>query len=146
MSALLDLKEKIRTEALRLGFNHMGVAPAVPVPDYQHYQTWIEQGYHGTMGYLAREDAVQKRGNPELILKNCQRVISLAMPYRPPSKDDHQFPSGTGRISVYARTDDYHDQIWENSISLNSSFKQTATSPCSSRLCGHRPNLERSLQ
>ncbi len=97
MSALLDLKEKIRTEALRLGFNHMGVAPAVPVQDYQHYQTWIEQGYHGKMGYLAREDAVQKRGNPELILENCQRIISLAMPYRPPQKtttSSHRVPGG----------------------------------------------------
>ncbi len=125
----------------------MGVAPAVPVPDYQHYQTWIEQGYHGKMGYLAREDAVQKRGNPELILENCQRIISLAMPYRPPSKDDHQLPSGTGRISAYARTDDYHDQIWEKLDQLEQFIQANSDQPV--QLKGYvdtGPILERSLQ
>lgn len=146
MSALLDLKEKIRTEALRLGFNHMGVASAVPVPEYQRYQDWIEQGYHGKMGYLAREDAVQKRGNPELILENCQRVISLAMPYRPPSIDDHQLPSGFGRVSTYARTDDYHEQIWEKLDQLEQFIQANTDHPV--QLKGYvdtGPILERSF-
>ena len=85
MSALLDLKEKIKTEALRLGFNHMGVAQAAPAPDFERYQAWIQEGHHGNMAYLAREDSLRKRKNPELVLENCQRVISLALPYRPAS-------------------------------------------------------------
>ncbi|MBG0787672.1 MAG: tRNA epoxyqueuosine(34) reductase QueG [Anaerolineaceae bacterium] len=146
MSALLDLKEKIKTEALRLGFNHMGVARAVPVPEFQRYQAWIEQGYHGSMGYLAREDAVQKRGNPELILETCQRVISLAIPYRPPAQDEHPLPSGFGRVSAYAQTDDYHDRIWDKLDQLEQFIRENCVQPV--KLKGYvdtGPILERSF-
>lgn len=145
MSALLDLKEKIKTEALRLGFNHMGVASTDSPPDYERYRDWIEQGCHGEMAYLAREDALRKRGNPELILDNCQRIISLALPYRSPSNDNAAPPAGFGRISAYARTDDYHHQIREKLDQLEQFIRANAGSPVTLRsYVDTGPILERS--
>jgi len=58
MKNLEELYTAIKTEANRLGFNHMGVAPALPVPHYQDFVSWVEAGWHGDMGYLARPDTL----------------------------------------------------------------------------------------
>lgn len=121
---LLTLKEKIKTEALGLGFNHFGVAQAIPSWRYQNYLDWIDQGYQGEMAYLSRPDAVAKRGDPEKILEGCQRIISLALPYRPP--EDQPVPAGFGRISAYARTVDYHLPIWDKLGQLETYIRQEA--------------------
>ena len=110
---LLDLRSAIKTEADRLGFNHMGIAPALPVPHIQDYLEWVQAGRHGDMGYLAREDTLTKRADPRLILEDCQRIICLAMPYERPETGLENAPSGKGRISAYAVTEDYHEIIWE---------------------------------
>ena len=110
---LMTLKDNIKTEAHRLGFTHIGVAPAIRAPHFEAYIDWIKTGKHADMKYLSREDAVIKRGNPQQILHNCQRIISLAMPYQPPLKKLEETPPGKGRVSSYARTIDYHQVIWE---------------------------------
>lgn len=133
MSALLELKEKIKTEAFRLGFNHLGVTKAKPVPNYPQFLNWIEEGNHGTMTYLAREDTLQKRRNPELILEGCNRIISLAMPYRPAQKSLTPGPEGFGRVSTYARTEDYHEQIWQKLDELEAYVRNNAGSPVNLR-------------
>ena len=112
MIDLIDLRSAIKTEADRLGFNHMGIAPALPVPHIQAYLEWVTAGRHGRMDYLAREDTLAKRADPRLILEGCQRVICLAMPYMRPQTDLESVPPGQGRISNYAATQDYHQVIW----------------------------------
>jgi len=112
MIDLLDLRNAIKTEADRLGFNHIGIAPALPVPHIQAYLEWVTAGRHGRMDYLAREDTLAKRADPRLILEGCQRVICLAMPYMRPQTDLESVPPGQGRISNYAATQDYHQVIW----------------------------------
>jgi len=107
------LTTAVKTEANRLGFNHLGIAPALPVPHYREYVRWVEAGCHGDMGYLARSDTLTKRGNPQKILESCQRIICLAMPYQRPQSNLDDSPSGKGRISNYAVTQDYHEVIWE---------------------------------
>lgn len=126
VSDLLDLKEKIKTEAFRLGFNHLGVSDASPVPDVPRFLAWIEKGFHGKMAYLAREDTLQKRGNPELILEGCSRVISLAMPYRPAQKSLAPPQEGFGRVSAYAQTEDYHEVIWQKLDELEAFIRKIA--------------------
>ena len=121
---LLALKDKIKTEALGLGFNQFGVAQADPGSHYQDYLDWIGQGYQGGMAYLSRPDAVAKRGDPKVILEGCQRIISLALPYRPP--EDQPVPLGFGRIAAYARTVDYHLPIWDKLAQLEAFIRQEA--------------------
>ena len=108
MHHLTQFREKIKAEALRLGFARTGIAPAHPAPHYQEYLEWISAGYYGDMQYLSRTDSLAKRADPRLILEGCQRVICLAMPYHRPEAPQNECPPGHGRISAYARTSDYH--------------------------------------
>ena len=112
MLNLEELYKGIKTEAARLGFNHMGVAPIHPVPHYQEFINWVEAGHHAGMTYLARQDTLKKRADPRQILEGCQRIICLAMPYKPPQAPLDECPPGRGRISNYAATQDYHQVIW----------------------------------
>jgi epoxyqueuosine reductase len=124
MLDLFSLQAEIRTEVRRLGFSHMGIAPALPVPRYQEYLKWVRAGRHADMGYLSRSDALAKRADPGLILEGCQRVICLAMPYQRPQTPVQQTQSGFGRVSAYARTRDYHETLWEKLTQLED-FIQT---------------------
>lgn len=113
MDDLSQLRDGIKTEAIRLGFSHTGIAPALPVPHYQEYEVWLRAGHHASMHYLARADTLKKRGNPRLILENCQSIICLAMPYQRPQHELSEAPPGKGRVSSYAITQDYHQVIWD---------------------------------
>jgi len=126
MQNLEELSRAVKTEANRLGFKHTGVAPALPVPHYQAYLSWVEEGLHADMGYLDRPDTLEKRGNPQQILEDCQRVICLALPYRPPQSPLGTCPPGKGRISNYALIQDYHDIIWEKLAVLENYIHSTA--------------------
>ena len=79
---LLDLKEKIRTEALRLGFKHLGIAQASPVPHYQAYQDWVAQGRHGKMGYLAQEQSVFRRLSVEDNIASVLEMLGVGRKQR----------------------------------------------------------------
>ena len=126
MVDLEGLTTAIKTEAKRLGFNHIGIAPAFPVPHYEEYIRWVESGCHGDMGYLARPDTLAKRQNPQEILEGCQRIICLAMPYRRPQNQLSDCPPGQGRISNYAVTQDYHDLIWEKLDQMEDFIRRAA--------------------
>lgn len=126
---MLDLntfKHDLQTEAKRLGFSHFGVASALPVPHYASFLEWVQQGYQGEMSYLAREDTVTKRGNPQLILEDCQRVICLAMPYDPPRNISQDSPQGQGLLSAYALTRDYHETLWGKLAQLEDYIRTAA--------------------
>ncbi len=130
MPSLSKLKKNLQTEANRLGFPYLGIAPAHPAPHYQTFSAWLDQGFHGEMTYLSRPDALQKRRDPGLIVPECQRVISLAVPYHPPvSPLDGTVRPGKGRISAYARMEDYHHLIWERLPLLEKFLKQNAGRP-----------------
>lgn len=111
MSDLSKLAAAIKTEAYRLGFDPVGIAPALPTPHFNAFVDWIEAGHQAGMHYLAREDTLAKRADPRLILEGCQRVICLALPYQPPQRKLGDVPPGQGRISAYATIPDYHDVI-----------------------------------
>jgi len=126
MMDLFEIYEMIKTEAYSLGFTTIGVAHAKPVPHFEAYQAWIEAGFHANMGYMAREDALAKRSNPQLIQENCQRIICLAFPYTPPKAPIESTPPGKGRLSAYATTQDYHGVIGAKLAQLEASIKQQA--------------------
>ncbi len=118
MEQLSKLRQAIQTEADRLGFKSMGIAPPLPSPHYQAFLEWVDAGHHADMNYLARRDTVVKRGNPEHILEGCRSIICLAMPYERPQRDLQEAPPGQGRVSAYAVTRDYHEIIWEKLTQL----------------------------
>ncbi len=129
MANLKAFCEQIKTEANRLGFNHLGVAPALPAPHLETFEMWVQSGRHAGMGYLSRPDTLAKRRDPRQILESCQRIICLAMPYRRPEANLEHTPSGQGRISNYARTRDYHEVIWEKLAQLENFIQKQSEGP-----------------
>jgi epoxyqueuosine reductase len=102
----------IRERALELGFDLIGFAPAGPTPGAERFVDWLAAGHHGEMGYLAREDAVQKRLAPSLVLPHARTVIMVGVSYETLAvpADVLRDPS-RGRIARYAWGLDYHDVI-----------------------------------
>jgi len=104
-----NLKQTIKTEALSLGFSHIGFCSIDPIQDFPIYLQWIEDGYAGDLHYLTREDAIHKRNNPKLIMDSAKSIISLAMPYPPHLKKTSE--TGNSSIASYAWEKDYHLRI-----------------------------------
>jgi epoxyqueuosine reductase len=100
--------ERICARAHDLGFDLVGVASAYPVPYLDAYNAWIDQGYHGEMGYLARPDRVERRENPDKILSGVRSVVCVGLNYYPRALPTDQDPT-CGLISNYAWGVDYHD-------------------------------------
>lgn len=146
MTNLRTLKDRLKTEAEGLGFTHIGIAAAQPAPHFESYLAWLDAGYHAGMGYLSRQDTVTKRGDPQLILEDCQRVICLALPYHLPETSLGKPEKGLGRISSYALTKDYHDIILDKLAHLEAFIQKNTENKISLRsYVDTGPILERSF-
>lgn len=97
-------KEKIITEAGRLGFSFAGVSRAGFLEEEaSRLERWLREGRHGTMSYMERN--FDKRLDPRLLVEGARTVISLLMNYFPATEQ----PTGhLPIISRYAYGKDYH--------------------------------------
>src|SRR5215472_6229054 len=106
-----DIKAAIREEALRLGFDAVGFAPAALAPEARaHLAEFIARGFHGEMGWLAHR--AEQRAHPQALWPEARSVVVLGLNYAP--ADDPLAPLARkteGGISVYARGRDYHDIV-----------------------------------
>lgn len=110
------LAGNIKAEAVRLGFQLVGVTTPDPPPHVAFYKRWLEAGYQGEMAYLASERARQRRADPRLILPGCRSIIVLGIRYPSPDSRSQAVnhsdePSLRGRVASYAWGDDYHDVL-----------------------------------
>ncbi len=100
--------EKIKAEALRLGFDFAGITHAQNPARAASYRDWLRCGFHGEMAWL--EKNVERRVSPTLVLPGAQSVVSVGLSYftadPPPDRWDHPLH---GRIARYAWGKDYHD-------------------------------------
>ena len=55
--------QEVKTRAVALGFNLVGITRAAPSPQLSAYFRWIDAGMHGTMGYMARPDRQARYGD-----------------------------------------------------------------------------------
>ncbi|MFN6954943.1 MAG: tRNA epoxyqueuosine(34) reductase QueG [Acetobacteraceae bacterium] len=111
MAAAADLKAAIRDEALRLGFDAVGFAPAALPPEVgERLRAFLDAGYHGGMGWLA--ERAEQRASPDALWPAARSAIVVALSYTPehdPLETLAQRDRAT--VSVYARNRDYHDVI-----------------------------------
>ncbi|MDE2997975.1 MAG: tRNA epoxyqueuosine(34) reductase QueG [Gemmatimonadota bacterium] len=101
------LTARIKRKARGMGFSPVGVAPAGPPAHWGFYLDWLAKGYAGQMAYLGRR--LDRRSHPGRVLPGARTVLCVGMNY---DQEDGAPPAGertTGRISRYARGDDYHD-------------------------------------
>jgi len=68
---------------------------------------WLRRGFHGAMGWMAREPA--RRADPQTVLPGCRSIISVSMNYYTDHRADER--PGYGRIARYAWGRDYHEVL-----------------------------------
>jgi epoxyqueuosine reductase len=109
----LELRDAIRDEALRLGFDAVGFADATLAPEARaerlaQLTQFVELGFQGDMGWLGERSA--ERADPRTLWPEAETVVSLALNYGP-ATDPRAAQAATehGAISVYAQGRDYHD-------------------------------------
>jgi epoxyqueuosine reductase len=96
--------ERIRHEALRLGFAFAGFAKATRLDDAaRRLEAWLQQGAHGRMAYM--ENHFDLRIDPTRLVPGAKTVICLAYNYHNPEK---QQDADAPKISQYAYGEDYH--------------------------------------
>jgi len=105
-----ELRERVRAEGLFLGFDQVGFAPAAPPGNADAYQRWLENGWHGEMAYMAREDAVRRRLNPAEALPGCRSIIIASRRYAEGATELAELADAPGGslVARYARGRDYH--------------------------------------
>ena len=118
LSSWLEVKEAIRRKAkeLELGPTHFALCEPPRRDRIEAYLKWIENGYHGEMGYLAREDRLERRKDPRVVLEGARSVIVSSLFYWPgKSGYDLNTERGSrsrgrqrGIVSSYAWGNDYH--------------------------------------
>ncbi len=140
----MDLKVWIKDAAPRLGFDLCGIAPAaVPAADTSQYLWWLEQGFHGEMTYMER----QQRQDLRLLFPEVRSVICVGMVYNTPHPKSIECPDPTrGWISRYGWGDDYHDVLRARLEKLLAELRMVAPAPFDAKICvDTAPLLERAI-
>jgi epoxyqueuosine reductase len=76
-----------------------------------HLETFLAAGAHGDMTWM--EASAERRGDPRVLWSEVRSVIMLGLNYGPDEENPLSILArrDRGAISVYARSDDYHDVI-----------------------------------
>ena len=100
--------ELIKQAAQQLGFEKVGIVPAVPlVEEGRRLQRWIESNYHGNMSWMERN--LEMRADPRILFPAARSVVVVALNYY--TDAEHVSSTETGKVSRYAWGDDYHDVL-----------------------------------
>ncbi len=106
-----ELVTALRKEARRLGLSAVGVASPAPSEHLGFYTAWLGWGFHGEMHYLARPDAVRRRGGPAESWPDVQSVVVALHEYAQPDPPGVPEDPSRGVVARYARGEDYHDVL-----------------------------------
>lgn len=133
------LTGRLKAEALRLGFDQVGVAPAVAPPTYPRFRAWLDSGGAAGMGYLDRQ--AEARSHPDHILDGVRSVVVVSVVYGRP---DHS-PLGPhqAKVARYARGADYHEWLWRRLEALLSWLTQECPDARGRAIADTAPLLER---
>ena len=107
----------IKTRAREIGFDLCGIAPAAGFSELRVLREWLDRGYAGEMGYMAR--TADRRADVRGVMPSARSVVVLGTLYntdRPYSTEIDD--PGEALISRYAWGDDYHDVLGERTEAL----------------------------
>ena len=104
-----DLADRLKREAQRLGFDLVGIAPAVSPPGHPRYLDWLARGHDAGMSYLARH--AEAKTHPARVFEPVRAVIMVGLIYGEPlpASPDPRL----GQVARYARGEDYHALLWD---------------------------------
>ena len=119
IDSIIQLTQELKAEGQRLGFDLLGIAPAVPPPHVDALDDWFAAGHAGEMAYLARNAA--RRADPREAVPGARSIVVCGMHYRATEPDPALWNDPSrGQISRYAWGDDYHDLLLPRLRSLQS--------------------------
>ena len=124
--------DAIKAKARELGFDACGIAPAADLPELRFFSEWLDRGYAGTMGYLARSAA--RRADVRHVLPSARTVIVTATNYNAdrPYSTECSDPA-RAHVARYAWGDDYHDVIIERLEALVAWMRDVSHQPFEAR-------------
>lgn len=108
---LARLADLIKTWGRELGFQQVGITDTELSAHEAHLDAWLEEGYHGEMGFMAKHGT--KRTRPAELEPGTQRIISVRMDYLPAEVESTKVLGQPNRayVSRYALGRDYHKLI-----------------------------------
>jgi epoxyqueuosine reductase len=128
-----SLTNSIKSKALEVGFDLVGISPVGPFPENQFYKEWLARGFAGEMKYMGREP--EKRENILNVLPEARSVIACGLNYNTdyPYSTEEDDKSG-GWISRYAWGDDYHEIVKDKLTVLQDFIRGIVSQEVKSRL------------
>lgn len=132
-----ELSDAVREEARRIGFNLVGIAPAVSPTSIAQFREWVEQGFDGEMHYIKRR--LEAYEHPQHVLPPVRSVVVVAASYF----NEDAAPTNY-RIAKYAQgCGDYHS-VLKQRLQLLADFLHRRQPRCRTRpVVDTAPLLER---
>ena len=137
--------EQIKDLARACGFELAGIAPALPLEDFERFQDWRLAGMAGEMTYLTDRRG-DLRSDPRNLLPTAKSIVCVGKLYNTGfphwlDVDDHE----SGWISRYAWGADYHDIMRSGLENLVARIAEIHGQPFDWKICvDTAPLLERS--
>lgn len=119
----------IKQQALALGFELCGVAPAAALPELAFLPEWLARGYAGEMNYLHK--SAHTRADIRNFLPSARSVIVAGAIYNTQQPGVGSREPGVDQIQIarYARGQDYHVVLAERLEQLVAWMRQQAPEP-----------------
>ena len=138
-----EFTERLKAEASRLGFDKVGIAPAIVAPGYPEFLRWLNAGYSAGMDYLQRQEPT--RSDPSLLLEGVRSIVVVSVVYGSNESSNRSTRTSPrqGKIARYARGADYHRVLWERLERLLEWMKQTHPEIRGRAVADTAPLLER---
>jgi epoxyqueuosine reductase len=123
---------EIKAQALRFGFDAVGIAPAASHPELTFFREWLSKGYAGRMTYLHR--SADRRADVRCVLPSARSVIVTATVYNTdrPYSIEHDDPD-RAHVARYAWGDDYHHVVGRRLDTLLEWMRATLAEPFEAR-------------
>ncbi len=142
---LQQLAELIKRWGRELGFQQVGITDTDLAVHERHLERWLEQGYHGDMGFMAKHGT--KRTRPAELEPGTQRVISVRMDYLPADVATTKVLGQPQRayVSRYALGRDYHKLMRKRLAQLARQIEQEVGAFGFRAFVDSAPVMERAL-
>ncbi|NWG91692.1 MAG: tRNA epoxyqueuosine(34) reductase QueG [Parvularculaceae bacterium] len=111
MTAPPLIAERIKKQAIGLGFDDARIARADAIPDAPaRLRAFLDAGRHGDMAWM--ETRAGERGDPRTLWAAARSIVMLGLNYGPDGDPLAILEQrDRGAVSVYARGRDYHDVV-----------------------------------
>jgi len=142
----VTITTRVKEHARGLGFGLVGVASVEPSDHLDLYRRWVEDGRHGEMEYLAREDAVARRADLRGTLPSVRSAVVVGHEYFQEDPPGVPADPARGVIARYARGQDYHGVIKKRLLELHRWIEASVEGPVEGRVyVDTGPILEREM-